>query len=216
MSYIYCFTNKITGKKYIGQAVNPQSRRNAHKNFALKRNSPYYFHKSIRKHGWDNFEFQILEETDNPNEVETRYIKEWNTHWPNGYNELIEHGGMPDSIKQKISETKKAQWLTLPEEEKEKRRAQSRVANLGNTHSEDTKKKIAESTRSALVGKSTKPMSFENRKKLSESLKKLNRKFGQKAVTVIKGITFESRNAAAMHFGVSRARIHQMMKAENK
>lgn len=215
MSFIYCFTNKVTGKKYVGQAANPQSRRNAHKCCALKRNSPYYFHKSIRKHGWDNFEFQILEETDNPNEVETKYIVELNTHWPHGYNELVEHGGMPDITKQKISITKKAQWLALPEEEKEKRRKQSRIANLGNSHSDETKKKIAESTRKARLGKTC---SEEQRLKISESMKKsaMGRTLGEEVVIYVRGAKFDSVGAACKHFGVSRARIRQWVIAEQK
>ena len=39
MGIIYCFTNNINDKKYIGQTINPLQRYNAHKsNYANKNN----------------------------------------------------------------------------------------------------------------------------------------------------------------------------------
>lgn len=107
MGIIYCYTNKITGKKYIGQTINPIQRKRNHLHEATKRNSEYYFHRSIRKHGWKNFEYEILEETDSLTEREAHYIKTMNTLWPNGYNQLDKHIAMNDDIREKISETKK-------------------------------------------------------------------------------------------------------------
>jgi len=91
---IYKATNKINGKSYIGQTIN--------KNFDIyikrshKKPSEYskdinrVFHNAIRKYGWNNFEWEILEKCDSKNELnemEFHYIKQYNTFFRmNGYN----------------------------------------------------------------------------------------------------------------------------------
>ena len=173
MGFIYCYTNKITGKKYIGQTINPDQRKACHKNKALKEKSDYYFHRSIRKHGWDNFDYQVLEETDNLNERETHYIKEMNTLWPHGYNELLEHNGMPESVRQKISKTKKEQWNLLSEEEKKSRIDRMTESNRGKKRSEETRKKQSESAKKYLAKnpRKTKVWTQEMKDNMSKLLK---------------------------------------------
>jgi group I intron endonuclease len=148
MGIIYCYTNKITGKKYIGQTVHPRSRKSCHLHEAIKRNSRYYFHRSIRKHGWENFEYEILEETDNLGERETFYIKEYNTLWPHGYNEILMHNVMPEETKKKISETKKRQWKEMSAEEQSAKIEQMRQANLGRPQTEKQKSRAREANQS--------------------------------------------------------------------
>ena len=63
--YIYKYTNKITGKSYIGQTNNLQKRFNGHKSEAFNPNASGYnlpFHIAIRKYGMDNFTYEVLEE----------------------------------------------------------------------------------------------------------------------------------------------------------
>ncbi len=142
---IYCYTNKINGKKYIGQTINPEQRKRNHKHEALNYKTDYYFHRAIRKHGLENFEYKVLEENiENLSDREEYYIKEYNTLWPNGYNEISFHLGMPDYIRNKISNTKKQQWINLTEEEKEKRLEKLKKANLGKKQSDYQKKRAAE------------------------------------------------------------------------
>lgn len=65
MHYIYKYTNKITGKHYVGQTNNLQKRFNGHKSEAFNPKSPGYnlpFHIAIRKYGMENFSYDILEE----------------------------------------------------------------------------------------------------------------------------------------------------------
>ena len=109
MGIIYSYTNLINGKKYIGQTINPQQRYNAHKSASLNENDQEYnsaFHRAIRKYGWENFRYEILNETDNIellNELEIFYIDFYQTKVPNGYNVL--DGGK--NCKHPMSETTK-------------------------------------------------------------------------------------------------------------
>lgn len=67
MRYIYKFTNKINGKKYIGQTNNIQRRLREYKSISNNKNSSNYtdlFPTKMREYGFDNFDFCILEEVD--------------------------------------------------------------------------------------------------------------------------------------------------------
>lgn len=65
MRIIYCYTNKINGKVYVGQTNNPDRRYREHRSNAFNEDSVNYdsvFHKAIRKYGWENFDYTVLEE----------------------------------------------------------------------------------------------------------------------------------------------------------
>lgn len=67
MLYIYKFTNKITGKCYVGQTNNIEKRKRGHKSESFNPNANGYnlpFHCAIRKYGWENFDFEVIEEID--------------------------------------------------------------------------------------------------------------------------------------------------------
>ena len=96
MAIIYCYTNQINGKKYIGQTINPEQRKNQHKSSAFNPKDEEYetlLHKAFRKYGYDSFTYEILVEIkDNDfnllNELECYYIQKLNSKTPNGYNIL--------------------------------------------------------------------------------------------------------------------------------
>lgn len=89
---IYKFTNKITNESYVGQSVNIQKRYIQHKNRCKeaigKCIENTYFHLMVKKYGFDNFNFEIIEECkkEELNEKEMFYISYYNTLYPNGYN----------------------------------------------------------------------------------------------------------------------------------
>lgn len=107
MGYIYKIKNLINNKYYIGQTVHELKERwRQHKK---KTNNCRYLKNAFDKYGFDNFEFELIcecidEDLDN---LEIKYMKEYNSLAPNGYN-LREGGnsGRHNQLtKDKISKT---------------------------------------------------------------------------------------------------------------
>lgn len=143
---IYLWTNRNTGKHYVGQTINPDLRKASHICEAFTRGSDYYFHRSLRKHGLDAFTYSVLEENIercNLNNKENFYIEKYNSLWPNGYNQCLANSLGETAIK-KMSETKKRQWLELNDDEKAKRLEKLRQANLGKKQTPKQKQRAAE------------------------------------------------------------------------
>ena len=90
---IYCLTNKVNGKKYVGQTKNFSSRMSGHQ----KKTFCIALYNAIQKYGWENFDKEVLVETDKENvdEMERSLIKEHKSRIPNGYN--IRHGGQANN-----------------------------------------------------------------------------------------------------------------------
>ncbi len=144
MGIIYCWTNKITNKRYIGQTINPEQRKRNHIHEALIRGSDYYFHRSLRKHGLDAFVYEVLEENvEDLNERENFYIEKFNTIWPDGYNQCLANS-LDDVAISKMVNTKKQQWLNKSDEEKKAISDYLRTLRLGKKQTEYQKKRAAE------------------------------------------------------------------------
>lgn len=117
MKLIYKATNIINGMCYIGVDSNWPHRKHAHKS-AMKRGSNLLFHKALRKYGWENFKWEIVEESNDINlllnEREEFHIRKNNSYHldGNGYN--MTYGGEAtlgwtpsDETRLKISEANK-------------------------------------------------------------------------------------------------------------
>ena len=151
---IYKATNNITGKSYIGYAVDGlEERKPEHKRYA-NRGDGYYFQRAIKKYGWNNFGWILLEHNisdfDILNELERYWIREFDTKRPNGYN-LTEGGGgtlgyrHSDKTRRKMCEAKKGRKLSDEHKRKIGEACKgSKNGNYGKQHSEDTKRKISE------------------------------------------------------------------------
>lgn len=166
---IYKLTS-ISGKVYIGKAVNIKNRINSHKNCHKRPNGRYHLQNAIIRHGWDTFKVEILETIENFDrlkdnvsllDLEAFYIKLYgSTNREKGYNICkysCDRTGVP-----------------MSEESKEK----LRIANLGKKHSEETKLKMSLSSLGKPKSKETKlkmsqgkadnPMSEESKEKLRQ------------------------------------------------
>ncbi len=115
---IYKITNLVNGKLYVGQAV---SHILNHKKYRLygfegrfrchvsesksqKKNQCHYLNNSIRKYGEHNFKVELLEicDIDKGDVLETKYILQYESLYPNGYN--LKTGG---KVFQHTDESKK-------------------------------------------------------------------------------------------------------------
>ena len=84
---IYCVTNKINGKKYIGQTKDFKHRKSQH---CGESTDKFYIDRAINKYGKENFKFEIIHKNisiEKINQWETYYINEiYNTFKGKGYN----------------------------------------------------------------------------------------------------------------------------------
>lgn len=98
MKYIYCFTNLLNNKKYIGSTIQqPNIRYNQHiYNSKHQNNNKYNYplYQAFRKYGVENFQYEILLQKDctekEIREIEREYIKKYNSLSPNGYNQTLD------------------------------------------------------------------------------------------------------------------------------
>ena len=91
MAYIYKITNTLNNKSYIGKTekLEPEKRWNEHlHNYKRTYTNKRPLYEALKKYGPDKFLFEILEETDQPNEREIHYIALYNTY-KEGYNATI-------------------------------------------------------------------------------------------------------------------------------
>lgn len=149
-SGIYQLKNTVNEKTYIGQAQNILNRFNDHRRnrngHLLYRDCHLY--RAIKKYGWQKFEISVLERVDDIsllNEREIFWINELNP----AYN--MKDGGdcargwhHTEEAKRKMSETKSKQYLG------------KNNPFYGKTHSEKTKKKIAEASKNRKHSEETK------------------------------------------------------------
>lgn len=90
--YIYRAINKVNRKSYIGKTVDFHTRVWQHKRCYEKEDCK--FHDAIKKYGADNFEWEILDTTEDEckaNSLEWYYIEKYDSH-RNGYN--MNNGGV--------------------------------------------------------------------------------------------------------------------------
>ena len=168
MGVIYLRTNKVNGKKYVGQVITRRFKARQNK---WKNPKYHYAGKAINaaraKYGIEAFDFEILKECDDKelDFWEKYYIKELNTKVPYGYN--MTDGGDASWVKGKhLSEEWKRK---IGEGNKGKKRSTELIRKIVEAHkgkhlSEEHKKKISISTKKSLS-------STETRIKMSEAHK---------------------------------------------
>ena len=154
---IYKITNTVTGKFYIGSAVNIKSRWADHRSrLGANKHHNRHLQNSWNKHGEDSFTFEVLEycEKERLIEREQFYIDNEKPAYnisPTAGNSL----GVKrtDETKRKMSEAKMGNqpWL-------------------GRTHSDETKRKISEAKMGNRLGVK---LTDETKRKISEAMKRV-------------------------------------------
>lgn len=142
MGYIYSLTNKVNGKKYIGQSqqLDINQRWRAYKTIKKGSIGTVLF-RALTKYGVENFKFEVICVCfdDDCNYYEVDYIKRYSSMTPNGYN--MQDGGKNPSITCRKK-------IILSDEQKEKRKGRfkgEKSPNFGKEMSVEQKKKISES-----------------------------------------------------------------------
>lgn len=162
---IYKATNKINGKVYIGQTIQTlKARKSKHKSCVKNKKFTWHFYNSIRRYGWDNFKWQIIDTAKTINELnkkEEYWIKQYKaTNERYGYNKF--KGGnnmkMPQSVKNKISKANKGrvfteEWIKNMSESRKGRvhsigwRLEMSLRMQGRVFTEEHKKRMADAER---------------------------------------------------------------------
>jgi group I intron endonuclease len=121
----------INGKVYIGQSINPQARWRRHKSDARLGKDKKHFASAIRKHGVENFTFEVIAQAKNLEDIdqaEIDCIAQYKSSDKNyGYN--IALGGNGKRIMSEETKRKIAKLMTgrKPSEENLKRRSKSMI-----------------------------------------------------------------------------------------
>ena len=145
-NYLIYQIKSWNGKVYIGQTTEKSllKRINDHKNCR----SDCYIHRAIRKHGWDNFQFSIIERGLSVDEVDEReryWIASGDyTNPKHGYNR--ESGGnlnKSHSQETKDKMSKSHQGKTFSDDFKRKV-SENHVGMKGKSHKKESKIKSAE------------------------------------------------------------------------
>ena len=164
MGVIYLRTNKINGKKYIGQVTTKRFK--ARQNKWNNLNLPYagnVINNAREKYGIESFGFEILKECEDNelNQWEMYFIKKLNTKVPYGYNMTDGGGGMSG--------------FTVSEETRKK----LSEAHRGKKFSEEHKRKMSEKHINGKLAKSVLQIDKTN-KIIAEfpSIMEVERQFG--------------------------------------
>ena len=212
--FVYCFTNKINSKKYVGITSNMERRFKQHKS---ARNRCPVFSNAIKKYGFENFEFKILNENLSSKDaklIEKQLIKDFNTLVPNGYNRT--EGG-DTSVKhsvesiEKIKEANRLYRLNNPDPRK------------GKLHSEETKKLLSE----LALKRINRPCGVDHwnyGKKAKESTKEKikaantlgNNPFAKKVIDLNTNVIYSCINEAKQVYGVSHSMISMICSGKRK
>jgi group I intron endonuclease len=169
--YVYMITNLVNNKIYIGQTVDFERRKRRHINDSFNENRiKYPINKAIKKHGVDNFKFEIIEITDTYEDVKVAEIY-WIAYYGSknrkvGYN--LTDGGdgtightMSDEMKKKMSD------LFTGRPMPEKTRLAVIKANTGKKFTDEHKDKIGEAQKGNKNHRFGKKNSEEQKKAVS-------------------------------------------------
>lgn len=203
--YLYCITNLINNKVYIGQTLQPNKRWHQHKRDAKHPRFPFHF--AIQKYGCKNFKFEVIaccKGQDNANRAETVLVEQYNSFVENNQGYNATYGGLNAPKTETWKQSFKKWRTSLSDEEKQAIRDKQSVATkqqienkghpaLGHKWTE-TQKQALSAWRATVNNEDI--FTPEVRKKMSESHlgKSLPKEQVEKMSAAIKA-NWEKRNA---------------------
>ena len=173
--YIYCITNIINNKKYVGKMSKPVNKSKSYLG------SGVIINKAIRKYGKESFLKEVLEENLKAEELSIRevfWIEKLNTKLPNGYN-LTDGGEGTIGYKKTLTQIENHKNAIRGKKTSEETKRKMSEANIGKKKTENHAKNISK----GLTGRKLSPEHVEkvvaaNRgKKLSEEQKRMISEF---------------------------------------
>ena len=162
---VYGITNKIDGKRYVGQTIKKISYRfNEH----ARANSP--LGEAMRQYGRENFELVELEKCysfEELNEAEKKWIKEWDCKEPNGYNRTDGGDGVLNPVKgtrEKMAKASTGNQYALGRKHTEEEIERIRNSNLGKKRTPETCENVRKAKLGTKLSQSTKDNMSKSRK----------------------------------------------------
>lgn len=140
MYYLYKFTNQVNGRVYYGMTNDVNQRVAVHKSRAKTKVTSNPFHNAIRKYGFENFKFEIIEEFETKDSCCVAEIAAISKAKENGeciYN--LHPGGLGGFSILTKSEVEIEEWR-----EKQRIARKGKTPALGMKHSDENKKLFSE------------------------------------------------------------------------
>jgi group I intron endonuclease len=149
---VYLVTNKINGKKYVGQTSQSLITRWKRHQYPFPHRRHSYLYNAICKYGIENFSVEALAVVHTKEDMdfyESFLIKEFGLRNPEkGYNLTNGGGGMLGFKLSEETREKMSQYIKTEEHRKKISKAKmGNQARLGMKHSEETKKKMSEAAK---------------------------------------------------------------------
>jgi group I intron endonuclease len=200
--YVYLTTNLVNGKQYIGDH---STNNNINDNY-LGSGRPY-FKNALKTYGRKNFKREILEFFDTKDkafEAQEKYIKQYNTLVPNGYNISPKGGHMFKGSMAKITKLKigKAnKGLKRTDEQNQKNRERNlgkNNPNFGLKRTDETRKKQREAQLGEKSHQFNKRHSVETKNKIRKTLQGIKR--SEKTKQKLKNVWYSNRKKVTCEF----------------
>lgn len=166
---------------YIGQSINIEKRKISYKNLTNNVKCQIKLYNSIKKYGWDNHKFEVIEECNRNNlNIKERY-------WQDYYDVLNENGlncilQSTDKLKHVVSKEVRKK-ISNANKGKSKKFSETHLKNLSESHkghkmSQQTKDKIGEANKYKEGKKLYDNVTHKYYKSLGEAALDLNMKYG--------------------------------------